>query len=101
MHAVGLRDLKNRFNEFVRLVETGEVVVVTDHGKVVAELRPPSASVVDEVPHEVSHPGLLALARRGGVSVGGPNDPEGYPRLEPVGSPGLAKRLLDEERGDR
>jgi prevent-host-death family protein len=97
MHAVGLRDLKSRFNEYVRLVKTGEVVLVTDHGKVVAELRPPGASVVEEV----SSPGLLALARQGGVSIGSPNDPEGYPRFERVGSPGLVKRLLDEEREDR
>jgi antitoxin (DNA-binding transcriptional repressor) of toxin-antitoxin stability system len=97
MYTVGVRDLKSRFNEYVRLVKTGEVVVVTDHGQVVAELHPPGASEVEEV----SSPGLLALARRGGVSLGSPNDPEGYPRLERVGSPGLAKRLLDEERGDR
>jgi len=96
MHAVGLRDLKSRFSEYVRRVRSGEVLLVTDHGKVVAELRPPSASVVAE-----SAPsGLLELARRGSVSLGAPNDPQGYPRLERVGSPGLAMRLLDEERGD-
>jgi antitoxin (DNA-binding transcriptional repressor) of toxin-antitoxin stability system len=44
MRAVGIKVLKNRLSEFVRLVaETGETVLVTDRDRVVAELVPPQA----------------------------------------------------------
>jgi len=39
--SVGLRDLKNRLSEYVREVRSGEAVLVTDRGEVVAELIPP------------------------------------------------------------
>ena len=42
MRTVGLRILKNKLSEYIRLVATGETVLVTDRDKVVAELRPPT-----------------------------------------------------------
>jgi antitoxin (DNA-binding transcriptional repressor) of toxin-antitoxin stability system len=41
MRAVGLKVLKNRLSEYVRLAAGGEVVLVTDRDRVVAELVPP------------------------------------------------------------
>jgi antitoxin (DNA-binding transcriptional repressor) of toxin-antitoxin stability system len=41
MRAVGLKTLKNRLSEYVRLVAGGETVLVTDRDRVVAELVPP------------------------------------------------------------
>jgi prevent-host-death family protein len=41
MRAVGLKTLKNRLSEYVRLVANGETVLVTDRERVVAELVPP------------------------------------------------------------
>lgn len=41
MHTVGIKALKNRLSEFVRLAATGEAVLVTDRGQVVAELIAP------------------------------------------------------------
>ncbi|HUC67329.1 MAG TPA: type II toxin-antitoxin system Phd/YefM family antitoxin [Stellaceae bacterium] len=41
MRAVGLKALKNRLSEYVRLVSGGETVLVTDRDRVVAELVPP------------------------------------------------------------
>jgi len=41
MRAVGLKVLKNRLSEYVRLAASGETVLVTDRDKVVAELVPP------------------------------------------------------------
>lgn len=41
MRAVGLKVLKNKLSEYVRLVESGETVLVTDRDRVVAELAPP------------------------------------------------------------
>lgn len=41
MHAVGLKTLKNKLSEYVRLAARGETVLVTDRERVVAELGPP------------------------------------------------------------
>jgi prevent-host-death family protein len=43
MRAVGLKTLKNKLSEYVRLVANGETVLVTDRDRVVAELTPPRA----------------------------------------------------------
>ncbi len=42
MRSVGLKVLKNRLSEYVRLAAAGETVLVTDRDRVVAELRPPA-----------------------------------------------------------
>jgi antitoxin (DNA-binding transcriptional repressor) of toxin-antitoxin stability system len=41
MRAVGLKVLKNKLSEYVRLAAGGESVLVTDRDRVVAELVPP------------------------------------------------------------
>jgi antitoxin (DNA-binding transcriptional repressor) of toxin-antitoxin stability system len=41
MRTVGLKVLKNKLSEYIRIVSGGEVVLVTDRDRVVAELRPP------------------------------------------------------------
>lgn len=94
---VGLRELKNRLSQYVRRVRAGDVVLVTDRGEVVAELRPSGgAAAPPDVP-----PGLLELARRGLVTLGGPNHPGLYPPQPRILAPGELQRLLDEERADR
>jgi len=45
MKAVGVRELKDRLSEYLRLVRNGEEILVTDRGEVVAELRQPSPRV--------------------------------------------------------
>lgn len=44
MATVGIKELKNKLSEYVKLAKSGEVVLVTDRGEVVAELRAPNAS---------------------------------------------------------
>lgn len=41
MRSVGIKVLKNRLSEYVRLAQAGETVLVTDRSRVVAELGPP------------------------------------------------------------
>jgi len=41
MRAVGLKTLKNKLSEYVRLVAGGETVLGTDRDRVVAEIVPP------------------------------------------------------------
>jgi antitoxin (DNA-binding transcriptional repressor) of toxin-antitoxin stability system len=98
MKAVGLRELKNRFSEYVRLVRAGESIQVTDRGEVVAELNPPGqASARRDLP-----PGLLELARQGKVRLSQrPNDASLYPPMPRLLRGCTAAELLDQERGDR
>jgi prevent-host-death family protein len=41
MRAVGLKTLKNKLSEYVRIAARGETILVTDRDRVVAELVPP------------------------------------------------------------
>jgi len=94
---VGLRELKNRLSESVREVRSGEGVLVTDRGEVVAELiRPGQGSDERGVPA-----GLVALARRGQVTLGGPSSSAAYPKLPRLLKRRRAAELLNEERGAR
>ena len=43
MRAVGLKALKNKLSQYVKLAAGGETVLVTDRDKVVAELVPPTS----------------------------------------------------------
>ena len=42
MRTVGLKILKNKLSEYVRLAAAGETIVITDRGRSVAEIRPPA-----------------------------------------------------------
>ena len=97
MKSVGLRDLKNRLSEYVREVRSGEAVLVTDRGEVVAELVPPGHGADERgVPSA-----LVALARRAQLTLGVPNNAAVYPKLPRLLKRSLAAELLDQERGAR
>jgi prevent-host-death family protein len=97
MKSVGLRELKNRLSEYVREVRSGEGVLVTDRGEVVAELLPPGQGLDERgVPS-----GLMALAKRGQLTLGASNEATLYPKLTPLLKRHRAAALLDEERGTR
>jgi prevent-host-death family protein len=42
MKTVGSRELKNRLGRYLGLVRRGETIIVTDRGKTVAQLIPPT-----------------------------------------------------------
>lgn len=95
MRTVGLKVLKNKLSEYVRLAQGGEVVLVTDRDRVVAELRPP---------HErttlASDAHLADLMRRGLMTA-----PlvvrEGPPPRAPVAPTATILAELDADRGGR
>jgi len=95
MKAVNLRELKNRLGGYVREVRAGEVILVTDRGEVVAELRSPLHDARSAAPLERS---LERLAREGKVRLGLPNTPEAYAPSAHRVRDGLVERLIDEER---
>lgn len=47
MRAVGLKTLKNKLSEYIRLAARGETVLVTDRDRVVAEIVPPQSGRAD------------------------------------------------------
>lgn len=47
MRAVGLKTLKNKLSEYIRLAARGETVLVTDRDRVVAEIVPPQVGRAD------------------------------------------------------
>jgi len=96
MKTVGVRELKNRLSEYLRQVRSGEHLLVTDRGEVVAELSPPGEGRADaSIPS-----GLLALARRGLLTTGASGG-AGLYKVLPRRRRGkfTAAKLLDEERG--
>lgn len=96
MIAVGIRELKNRLSEYIRMVRRGEAIMVTDRGEVVAELRQPGSA-----PENTAYPALVLRARAGKARLGAPNRPDLYPKVTPSLPSGTTKRLLDRERGAR
>jgi len=96
MRAVGLKVLKNKLSEYVRLAEGGETVLVTDRDRVVAELVPPapgrSVLVADAV---------LAEAVRKGWLTPAPLANQGPPPRLPVARTADILAELDRDREDR
>ena len=99
MKSIGIKQLKSRLSEYLRLVRSGETVLVTDRDEVVAELRPTRkqpriADSLDEL--------LDSLAERGEVTRA--SLPKRQWRWKATGlglAAGSANALLDEIRSDR
>ncbi len=94
MIAVGLKVLKNKLAEYVRLAASGEVILVTDRDRVVAELVPPQGRSL------YVNDALLAQAVREGV-VSPPVMRARTPKPKRVPVAPLAEILaeLDDDRG--
>jgi len=50
MHSVDIEELSDKFDEYFRLVASGETVLITEKGLVVAELQPPRPEHSVQVP---------------------------------------------------
>lgn len=96
MKAVAVKELKNRLSAYLREVKNGEVVLVTDRGVVVAELRKPSAGAVLGAHDQI----LERLAAAGVLAQGLVQDPDAY-RPSPLARTVRSGDLLDAERGER
>ena len=64
MRTVGLKVLKNKLSEYVRLASQGETVLIADRDRVVAELVPPRPGRAEAVSDAV----LAGLVREGIVT---------------------------------
>ncbi len=96
MRAVGLRELKNRLSEYVRIAARGERVLITNHDRVVAELVPPEAGralhVADAVLVDLFKQGILSPPLNRSESVSEPT---------PVMPPAALLEDLAQDREDR
>jgi antitoxin (DNA-binding transcriptional repressor) of toxin-antitoxin stability system len=94
MRTVGLKTLKNKLSEYVRLAAAGETVVITDRNRVVAELGPPRRQEHESVIERGIREGWIRPAVRGA---------DWPPRGKPVPGLTLEKLLadLDRDREDR
>lgn len=102
MKVVGIRELKDRLSEYLRLVRRKGPVFVSNRGEIVAELRTSYGTGTQGTGTEAGRSlpeGLRELADRGALRIGAPNDPSLYPILDPVLKAGTAATFLDEERG--
>jgi prevent-host-death family protein len=90
MLTVGLKILKNKLSEFVRLAAAGETVVITDRGRTVAEIVPPRREPESVIERGVRE-GWIRPATRGS---------DWPPRSKPV--PGLTfEQLMADLERDR
>lgn len=99
MKAVGVRELKAQLSRYLRDVAGGEVVLVTDRGRVVAELRAPGDAPATETDFERR---LRVMASRYPLTIGRRSKNYHY-EIEPIDRPvppGTVKALLDAERDD-
>ncbi len=46
MKTVGIRNLKNSLSRYINLAKSGEKILITDHGKIVAEIIPAKAQSI-------------------------------------------------------
>lgn len=97
MRSVGLKVLKNRLSEYVRLAAAGETVLVTERDRVVAELVPPRA---DRGRRHVGD-ALLADAVRRGLVTPPSDDPAPLPPRRPVAKLREILVELESDRADR
>jgi prevent-host-death family protein len=89
---VGTKELKNRLSHYLRLVQQGESVQVTDRGAVVAELR-----AVREV-ESGDDACLLALEQQGMATLGTKKRLGAFEPLAPRGKKLLSEMVI-EDRG--
>ena len=97
MRTIGVRELKAQLSRVLRDVQDGEAFLVTDRGRVVAELRRPDGGVLLESRLERA---LARLAANGALRIA-------EPRISPyTASPlrlpdGTASDLLNADRDER
>jgi antitoxin (DNA-binding transcriptional repressor) of toxin-antitoxin stability system len=93
MRSVGLKLLKNKLSEYIRIAAGGETVLVTDRDRVVAEIVPPQAGrsplLADALLAEAVREGWLTPA-----TLAGGNPPPRKPIM-------AFRDLMNELRQDR
>ena len=96
MRTIGVRELKAQLSRVLRDVQSGEAFLVTDRGRVVAELRKPDGGILTESRVERA---LSRLAASGVLRVA--ERPMASYAASPLRMPdGSARDLLNADRDD-
>ncbi len=95
MRSVGLKVLKNKLSEYVRMAAAGETVLITDRNRVVAELVPPKPG------RKLSDDELIALGVSEGWLTPAKNPGRGPLPRKPVMKFEDLMKDLEESRADR
>jgi antitoxin (DNA-binding transcriptional repressor) of toxin-antitoxin stability system len=98
MKTAGVRELKAHLSGYLRDVERGDVVLVTDRGRVVAELRPPGAAEKALSPADVRYRKLVAEGLLRPAAL--PGSAKWPARVAARLKKGSSRDLLDAERGE-
>ncbi len=96
MRAVGLKTLKNKLSEYVRVAASGETVLVVDRERVVAELGPPLSGRAVQLADA-----QLADAVRQGWLTPPLTRQTGVPGRAPVARWSDLRKEIEEDRSDR
>lgn len=96
VRSVGIKVLKNKLSEYVRLAAAGETVLVTDRDRVIAELVPPREGRSTEL----SDAFLAEAVRKGWLTA--PRVHDGLPpSRRPVAAAAKILAELAADRGER
>ena len=95
MITMGIRELKSRLSECIRMVREGNEVHVTHRGETVAEIRPPTHLADHNIDNE-----LRRRAQAGKVRLGARNRPEVYTSTSVQLPDEIVRALLSESRGE-
>lgn len=97
MRAVGLKILKDKLSEYVRLAAAGETILVTDRDQVVAEIVPPGKGRA-----ETADDAMLADAvRQGWLRPPAMPRDSALPPRQPVDRWSRLQREISSDREDR
>ncbi len=94
---VNIRTLKDKLSAYLRQVQRGDVVLVSDRGTVIAELRQPT---LHRAAADATQDRLEQLADTGVVRLGLPNSPEVYGPAEVHLSAEVIDQALEATRGE-
>ena len=101
MKAVGVKKLKSQLSRYLKEVEAGETIWVTDRERVIAEIHRPVAPLVGRLSrweaflNDQERRGKLRRPTRTDVDL------RKALSLRPLCSPAALARILDEARADR
>jgi antitoxin (DNA-binding transcriptional repressor) of toxin-antitoxin stability system len=94
LKTTGIKELKNKLSAYLREVRSGSVILVSDRGQIIAEIRQPSVETI----RDKKVTALDELAREGLVTLPTAGKEPLLP--SPIALPrGTSQALLDADRG--
>ena len=89
MATVEIKELKNRLSQYLRRVRAGERLVVTERGKPIAVISPPSITRTDQ---------RIEAMLREGIARWGGGKPRGARRPPRIRGPSVAQAVIEDRR---